>query len=262
MKASFSGHKKSLKKFLSEHRTLLLRIMCIAIFFMLPFSKLIPLQGIPLPELRLVISPYGYPIEGDSWDIMTWGSANNGVNWNIAENTKINITTQNDGTFQLVFDIDGKASFQYFKEMGTVAFYVFHEEYGAYEWVPQESFVDNNLSLFVIGTFGFGTFSGIWEIVSRNKRKNMIEKILYYPLLATSIIGLILSLLWFMKWQLGTKWGFGNTIMFLGNYRVNFDPHLWAILLIVLVLAFLNLILTNNLFQKSRNKPKKPDYVV
>jgi hypothetical protein len=262
MKDSFSSCYKSVMDSLYEHRTSFFRIAGIVIFFLLPFSTLIPLQGIPTPELRLVITPYGYPIDGNSWDIISWGSANSGVNWNIAANTNISITTQNEGTFQLVSDTDGKASFQYFKKMGTVVFSAFHEDYGAYGWVPQESFVDNTLSLFVIGTFGIGTFSGIWEILSRNKRKNIFEKTLYYPLLVTSIIGVTLSLLWFMKWKLGTQWGFGNTILFLGDYRINFDPHLLAILVIVLILAVLNLILANNLFQKSHEKPKKADYVV
>jgi len=262
MKESIFRNKKSLNRFLEEHAIPITRVLLVVLFFMLPFVVGIPLSGVPISQLKVDITPLGYPIEGDSWDIMVWGKESHGVPWEVVENANITVTTQNDGTFQLVSDIEGKASFQYFKRVGTVSFYASHEDYGAYEWVPQESFVDSNISLFVIGIFGIGTFSGVWEILSRNKRRNKLEKVCFYALLIMSIIGLTLSFLWFMEWKLGTKWGFGNTILAFSNYRINFDPHLWIISLIVLVLTFLNLILTLNLFHKSDRKSKKPDYVV
>lgn len=264
MNGSVGRLKKPLNRFFSKYSISMLRFLLIMFFFLLPFSRLIPLQGVGLPQLSLEITPLGYPIEGGTWEIMSWGSVDNGVTWKAVENTNISVITQNNGTFQLVSDIEGKASFRYFEKMGTVSFNASHEEYGIYEWIPQVSFVDNNLSLFVIGAFGVGTPSAIGQLLLKNKRSNKLEKALFYALLVLSFFGWALSFFWFSEWKLGTEWGFGNTIFNLGNYSVNFDPHLWTIFLIVIVLSFLNslVIIAPNLFGKSDKKRKNRDYVV
>lgn len=264
MNGSIDRLKKSLNRFYSKHQGLILRLLIILLFFLLPLGRLIPLQGVGLPQLRLDIIPLGYPIDGGSWEIKTWGSVNNGVDWEALGDVNISVITHNSGTFHIVSDKDGKASFQYFKRMGTVAFHASHEEYGIYDWVPEESFVNNNLSLFVIGIFGLGTPSFIWRLLAKNKRSNKIEKALFYSLLGLTVIGWTLSFFWFFEWKLGTEWGFGNTIFNLGSYSIDFYPHLWTIFLIVIVLVFLSFLasLASSFLGKSDKKHKRRDYVV
>jgi len=244
--------------------TLIMRILLVMIFFILPFSRSIRLQSVPIPELSLDVTPPGYPIEGEFWNIMTWGSVDNGLTWTVVKNANVSIITQNNGTFQLVSDTEGKASFQYFMKMGTVELLASHKEYGTCEWIPQESFVDNTLSVFVLSVFGLAVPSGIWQILLKNRRSNKLEKTLFYALLITSAAGWVLSLMWFVNWKLGTPWGFGNTIFAVANYRMNFDPHLWSIFIMVIILSFLNFLVisAHNLFGKSGKKRRNSDYLV
>jgi hypothetical protein len=264
MNESIDRLEKSLNQFYSKHKGLILRLFIILLFFLIPLGRFIPLQGVGLPQLKMDVTPLGYPIDGGTWEIKTWGSVNNGVDWTTLGDVNISVTTHNNGTFHIISDEDGKATFQYLKTMGTVAFHASHKEYGTYDWVPEESFVDNNLSLLVLGIFGVGTPSFIWQLLAKNRRSNKIEKALFYSLLGLTVIGWTLSFFWFYEWKLGTEWGFGNAIINLGFYSIDFYPHLWTIFLIVLVLVFLSFLasLAYSLFGKSDRKRKSRDYVV
>jgi hypothetical protein len=239
-KDRFNINVKTAQSILHRYSGLIIRITVLVMFFILPFVKLVPLSIVPQSEITMTVTPPGYPINGASWSIQVWGSNDSGVTWIEVDNATINVSTSNKGTFQLFSDAEGKASFMYVGGMGTVSFSVFDGRYGTYDWIPQSSFVPNNLSLFVIGVFGVGTPSIIWEVLSKNRKKNFIEKVLYYPLLISLVSGWALSFYWFANWRFGTEWGFGNTIVPMGNYSIDFSHHLWTILLIVIALIFLN----------------------
>lgn len=228
----------ALSSWLKRYKTLLLRFMILVLFFALPFSKLIPHSIIPLPQLNMVINPPGYPVEGKSWDIEVWGSVDSGLTWMPVENATIEISTSNQGKFVLFSDENGKASFTYLKKMGTVSFEAFHEKYGTVKWAPQIRFVDNNVARIVIVFFGLGGSSIIWQVISKSKRKDLIDKILFYTLVISSVTGWLLNFYWFFQWKWGTEWGFGNRIVTL-YYPVCFDPHLIVISIIVMASMFL-----------------------
>lgn len=223
---------------LKRNEVLVLRLLIIGIFFIVPFSQLIMLSGIPIPILKMEVNPPGYPVEGKSWNIQIWGSVDNGRTWETVENASIEINTANEGKFVLLSDEDGKASFSYIEAMGTVGFNASSEKYGTDEWIPQIRFVDNTVARLVIFFFGLGGSSIIWQAIAKAKRKDIIDEILYYTLLISSVTGWLLSFYWFFQWKWGTEWGFGNRIVTL-YYPICFDPHLIAISTIVMASMFL-----------------------
>jgi len=196
------------------------------------------LSGISIPMLEMKVQPPGYPVEGRSWDIRIWGSMDNGLTWVQVENATIEIDTSNKGKFVVFSDDKGMASFPYTSEMGTVIFKSFHEKYGSCEWIPQIRFVDNNVARIFILLYGVGAPSIIWQVISKNKRKDIVDKVLYYILLLSSITGWLLSFYWYFQWKGGTEWGYGNMIVTL-YYPISFDPHLIAISAVVIASTFL-----------------------
>jgi len=245
---------------LKRHKILISRLVLLVLFFILPFSKLILLSGIPIPVLNMIVHPPGYPVEGKEWDIEIWGSLDNGRTWIPVSNATIEVNTSMEGMFTLFSDEDGKVSFTYLSEIGIVSFRSFHEKYGSCEWIPQIRFVDNNVARYVILFFGIGSPSIIWQVLSKNKRKDPIEKILYYILLVSSVAGWLLSFYWFWQWKWGTEWGFGNRIVTL-YFPIYFDPHLVAISMIVIASTFLTGMKTVFFDRTAKAKTKAPEYI-
>jgi len=253
--------KSSSLKWLKSKQTIIIRLLIVLLFFIIPFSKGIPFSiSPPEPILKVVVVPPGYPVEGTPWNIKIWGSTDSGLTWYPVKNATIEISTSNQGDFVLYSDDQGTASFTYTKSLGTMTVQVTSEKYGISEWVPQTSFVSNQIALVVISLFGLGTSSVIWQVLSKLKRKDSVDKILFYVLLVSSVIGWVLSLLWFWEWRLGSEWGFGNRIITL-FYPVYFDPHLIVIVLIVLASGFLSTL--KLLFERrSARATEKGTYVV
>jgi len=246
--------KSNLNEWFKKNQVSIIRILIIVLFFALPSARLIQLSGVPTPELKVTVVPPGYPIEGTPWSIKVWGSLDNGVTWTPVNNATIEINTTNQGGFVLYSDEQGTASFVYLTEYGTTTIVVVSEEYGSSEWVPQTSFVSNDVALIVISAFGIGTPSAIWKILSKSKRKDVIDKILFYVLLVSSIMGFFLSFLWFYQWKLGSEWGFGNQIT-TSFYLLDFDPHLIVIASVALISGFLSGL--KLLFERKPVKRKK-----
>jgi hypothetical protein len=232
--------KTSSLKRLESKQTVIIRLSIVLLFFIIPLSEGIVSSVVPpVPILKVDVVPPGYPVEGTPWNIKIWGSTDNGLTWYPVKNATIEISTSNQGDFVLYSDDQGMASFTYTKNLGTITINVTSEEYGISDWVPQTSFISNQIALVVISLFGLGTPSVVWQVLSKLKRKDLVNKILFYVLLVFSVIGWILSLIWFWEWRFGSEWGFGNQIFTL-FYPVCFDPHLVVIALIVLASGFLS----------------------
>lgn len=252
--------KNNLMEWFEKKQVVILRFLIAVLFFTLPFVTLIPHSVFPIPVLNVVVVPPGYPIEGTPWSIKVWGSFDNGRTWNPVKNATIEISTSNQGDFVLHPDDQGTASFTYVKEYGTTTITVITEEYGSSEWVPQTTFVSNQIALIVISLFGIGTPSIVWQILSKLKRKDVIDRILFYVLLVSSVMGWLLSLYWFYQWKLGSEWGFGNQIITL-FYPLDFYPHLIVIALVALASGFLSSL--KLLFERRpARKKEKATYVV
>jgi len=222
-----------------RNRETVIRLLIAILFFTLPFLKGLSLSGLPIPALNVAVVPPGYPVEGTPWNIKIWGSTDNRLTWYPVKNATIEISTSNQGDFVLYSDDQGMASFTYTKSLGTITVKATSEKYGISEWIPQTSFVSNQIALVVISLFGLGTPSVVWQVLSELKRKDVVDKILFYVLLAFSVAGWVLSLLWFWEWRFGSEWGFGNRIFIL-FYPVYFDPHLIVTALTVLASGFLS----------------------
>jgi hypothetical protein len=253
--------KSSSLKWLKNKQTVIIRLLIVLLFFIIPFSKGIPLSILPPePMLKVAVVPPGYPVEGTPWNIKIWGSTDGGLKWYPLKNATIEINTSNQGDFVLYSDDQGTASFTYTKSLGSITVKATSEKYGIDEWVPQISFISNQIALVVISLFGLGMPSAVWQVLSKLKRKDVIDKILFYVLLVFSVIGWVLSLLWFWAWKFGSEWGFGNRIITL-FYPVYFDPHLIVIVLIVLASGLLSTL--KLLFaRRSARATEKATYVV
>lgn len=247
--------KSNLNEWFKKNQISITRFLIVVLFFALPFVTLIPLSiGPPTPTLKVVVVPPGYPIEGTPWSIKVWGSLDNGHTWNPVKNATIEISTSNQGDFVLYSDDQGTASFMYLKEYGTTTITVITEEYGSSEWVPQTTFVSNSEALIIISAFGICTPSVGWQILSKLKRKDAIDKILFYVLLVSLVLGFLLSFLWFYQWKFGTEWGFGNRIITF-PYPLDFDPHLIVIASVAVISGFLSSL--KLLFKRKPTKRKK-----
>lgn len=124
---------KSLK-WLKSKQTVIIRLSIVLLFFIIPFSKGIPLSILPPePISKVVVVPPGYPVEGTPWSIKIWGSTDSGLTWYPVKNATIEISTSNQGDFVLYSDDQGTASFTYTKSLGTIIVKVTSEKYGIEE---------------------------------------------------------------------------------------------------------------------------------
>jgi len=227
-------------------------MIVLTIFYtILPFSRPFMLSGIPIPLLRLFVSPPGYPVSGKSWEMETWGSLDNGLTWKPVENITIEIISSRMGTFITHSDEQGKSFFTYRSEIGDVMIVASDSTYGNSSFRPQVRFVSSEVGRFVVSFFGVGTPSIVLLVLRRLKRKNTLNMILFCSLLVFLSIGWLLSLIWFVQWKLGSEWGFGNAILN-WDYPVLFDPHLFVIMLIVMVLTPLASIRAAGFAEKKR----------
>jgi hypothetical protein len=248
--------KSNLVQWFEKNQLAIIRLLIIVTFFALPFTigRIAELSGVPVPKLKVTVVPPGYPIEGTPWSIKVWGSFDNGQTWTPVKNATIEINTTNQGDFVLYSDDQGTAAFTYVKEYGTTTIVVISEEYGSSEWVPQTSFVSSDVALIVISAFGICTPSAVWQILSKSNRKDVIDKILFYVLLVSSVMGFFTSFLWFYQWNFGSEWGFGNRITTL-LYPLDFYPHLIVIASVALISGFLSSL--KLLFERRRALERK-----
>ena len=243
----------NVKIFIEKHNVGIIRICLLLIFFVYPFVKLIPLAAIQIMKIELMVSPLGYPTNGEDWEIQVWGT-NNSLDYFIMPNCLVEINSTIGKSYFLYSNEEGKCSFTYHDTLGDITIRAIHNKLIWCLWRPQIRFVQNHVAYLVLGFYGLGTPSFIWEAI--NKYKNMQNKLsITLSKLMTFFItlGWILSFYWIIKWKLGSSWGYGNRILSF-YIDISFDPHLMYITYINILMIFIYPILDQKINRKYNKK--------
>lgn len=229
------------------------------VYFSYPFTTLIPLSGIQPKSLKIIPSPPGYPVEGQSWEILIIGSQKNWLTWLVVPGTNVTMYSSL-GEIVYVTNEEGITNVRYSSSFGKVRFEAKHANYSfGDKWEPQEKFVSTTTAYPILGMYGiFGTL-----ILSRSLSnyktygRNKIKLILFCSNLILTIMGFFLSLFWFFAWKWGTEWGFGNTIFNFG-VKIMYFPHLFYISIGVILTSFLLAIIS---ILPKRENDFKPSFI-
>ncbi|MDV3278659.1 MAG: hypothetical protein LYZ69_09400 [Nitrososphaerales archaeon] len=176
-----------------------------------------------MPTLRLVVSPPGYPIVGESWNVRIWQRVYPGQAWVPASNsTLLMISTAGNFAFG---PTNGSVVVPYSSDLGGVNFLAQKSGFTTASWQPQTTFIQNDFAYLVMGFYIFGGGLSFYEIsfefVKRGRRNQVLRVISIAAALSIGT-GYVLAVVWLQRWSFGTAWGFGNDIL----DGIRFDPDL------------------------------------
>lgn len=254
------NHTKT-KRWVTQHKILIFRVLIIVVFFLLALIKGIPLEGIQPTQLKIDAYPPGYPVEGQTWTIEVWASQENRLTWKPVPNATVAMHTSLQGEFMKTTDDDGKAAFTYTSTLGSVDFEANFDNLST-AWTPQEKFVSNDIAFLVVGIFGIGSTSLFWQTAAihfKHEKHDRIGQTLSGILVILTTVGFFLCFFWLHTWRLGTEWGFGNQIMSLNGFSITFDRHLFGIMIGAVITA--SLIWTKEIISRWKSRKKIPDYI-
>jgi hypothetical protein len=211
-----------------------------------------PLIQSHLPSMRMIVTPDGYPIEGKTWTVNVY-SLSNSQEYVVLENATISMQTTNAGTFAKSTDKNGQATFDYLPEMGKVTFVANHTIYGNIEWAPQKRFVSSEIAAISTSAFSISTISSFWQL-TKKKREQIIDKLLFYVLVFLVILGWVLSSIWVLSWGFGSQWGYSDQIFSIGNFPITSQ---FLLLLSIITAALAVASTLRNIFNKETNRNEK-----
>ena len=191
-------------------------------------------QQLPQPQLKMIITPPGYPVSGANWLVQVFQRTYQGQPWVLANDSVILMRTA-EGNFSYKAST-GQVGITFTPAFGGVAFYAQKAGFASASYDPQTVFLPNELAYLVAGFYLFGgglTAYGTILERERKAKKPRLVKALTYSTLAFVGPGYVLSIIWMWKWNFGTAWGFGNDI----TGGISFLPHLFVITAISAVLS-------------------------
>lgn len=232
----------SQRRFASMNRNPRIAVTLLIVLFMalLSYTGFVLFSGqqVPQPQLKVMVSPPGYPIIGTTWEVQVFQRSYIGQPWELAANSSVLMTTTGEGNFSFNAN-SGEVGITYTQSFGQVKFFAEKSGFESAVYRPQTVFFPNEVAYLVIGFYLFGGGLSVYEVsfeVRPTEKRSRFRRILTYCTLVSVSIGYILSVEWVQVWSFGTAWGFGNDI--LGG--VSFFPHLFAI---TAISAFLSALL-------------------
>lgn len=168
------------------------------------------------PQLKVEMSPPGYPPVGESWKITVWENEMSGSGWVKSSNASVILFTETNDTYIFSTDLKGLVEAEYRPEYGKVTIEVVKEGFRGTSWIPAYRFIDLSIviafyTIFIAVTGAtIKVISGFFKF---EKRLSNFTKFIGYTISAMQVVATFLASRWFWdNYQTGRTWGFNSVI--------------------------------------------------
>jgi hypothetical protein len=187
-----------------------------ALFFAFLAGTGILLSGVQLPQLKMEVSPPGYPPDGEFWNISIWEFKMFESGWIKCSNGTVILYSEAGERYIFYTDIEGTVKIEYRPEYGKVKIEAIKEGFQGAIWIPAHRFLNLNI---VIAFYSiFVAVCGVTvKVVKRffklEKKLSALVKSIGYVVSITQIVLMFLATKWFWdNYKNSSTWGFSSVI--------------------------------------------------
>jgi hypothetical protein len=195
----------------------MLVLAAIVMAFIAGSSMLLSIAPPPFPELRIDVSPPGYPPSGESWKITVWEwNGSLGSTWLKASNASVTLFQETDETWTTLTGIDGEAVIQYRPEYGHVRFEASKSGFPSVDWSPAYRFISLEIviaSYTLFFALAGATVALLKSFFDHERSLQLFVRICGYGAGLTLVVLSFLEGTWFFRnLYTGATWGFNETV--------------------------------------------------
>lgn len=168
-------------------------------------------------QLKMDVSPPGYPPLGEPWKITVWENSMEGSGWTKSSNVSVTVLTETGDSYILSTDIDGLLEIDYRPEYGKVKITAVKEGFQGVAWSPARRFIALSIVLAFYGVFiAISGVTGkiVYQFFKLEKGLSRSVRSIGYSVAVIQIVETFLVSEWFWNnYKTGPTWGFNSVIL-------------------------------------------------